>query len=352
MGCSKSSEKSERVNITIHLEKLIENNNVSSLSRFCYKQKLIPKINMIELKLNSIVTNPLGFALAKGKVESFKYIYTRLEGLIHDMEEIFNNQGYRSIDIVCIQGHLRMLSFYLPVYISIFLDHPPSCPKDPLDTISFTSIQTPALSPYFKYTPCQYACYYEHFSLIRFLKSYFIGRPVPYLFDLDYQDEVTGENCALISCKYGNLKLMKFLHEECKANFEVINKRDENAIVVLAAASSQFNHYDYLLCLTYLIEVVRIDPRFRYEDVVLLLSNYRLLQVFYQALEPFGIVPDKERLENLNTIKCEFQESINEDFNNFDFNSGKPSVLSTVKNDEATDISGISGISTLMKSGL
>jgi hypothetical protein len=245
-----------------------------------------------------------------------------------------------------------MLSFYLPVYISIFLDNPPSCQKDPQDTISFTSIQTPAISPFFKYTPVQYACYYEHFSLVRFLNSYFIGRPVPYLFDLDYQDEVTGENCALISCKYGNFKVMKFLHEECKANFEVLNKRDENAIVVLAAASGRFDHYDYLLCLKYLIEVVRIDPRFRHEDVVLLLSNYRLLRVFYDALEPFGITPDKERLESLNTIKCEYQESNNEDFSHLDFHSGKPSVLSTVKNDEATDISGISGISTLMKSGL
>ena len=351
MGCSKSCEKSDAVNIPHHLEKLIDNNSISGLSKFCYEQNVSPQINMIKLKLNSLVANPLGYALAKGKLESFKYIYTRLDGLIHDMEEIFNNQGYRSIDIVCIQGHLQMLSFYLPVYISIFLDNTPSTPKDPHDTLSFTSIQTPNLNPFFKFTPIQYACYYEHFSLIRFFRSYFIEKPIPYLFDLEYQDEVTGENCALISCKYGNYKLMKFLHEECKSNFEIINKRDENAIVVLAAASSRCDNYDYLVCLRYLVKVIRIDPRFRHEDVVLLLNNYKLLQIFYEALEPYGIIPDKEILENLNLIRCDYQESNNEDLNFFELNSAKPSVLSTIKNDDATDISGISGISTLLKSG-
>ena len=134
-------------------------------------------------------------------------------------------------------------------------------------------------------------------------------------------------------------------------NFEIINKRDENALVVLAAASSRCDNYDYLVCLRYLVKVIRIDPRFRHEDVVLLLNNYKLLQIFYEALEPYGIIPDKEILENLNLIRCDYQESNNEDLNFFELNRAKPSVLSTIKNDDATDISGLSGISTLLKSG-
>jgi len=324
-------------------------NSIQSLGKLCLEPKKIPDINNVVIKFGSLETNPLGYALTKGKLDSFKFIYTRMGGLIQTMEEMFNRQGYRSIDLLCMQGHMHMIKFYLPVYTSIFIDSPGKLQKDLQDTYSFASSENLVAVPLFKYTPIQYVCYNENLNLAKFLYQYFISKPLPYLFDLDYQNELSGENCALISCKLGNYKLMKFLNEECKANFHVLNKREENALLILAAASNRVDYCDYLMCFRYLICVIKIDPRYKYEEIVLLLNNYKILEIFYEALEPFEIFPDKSQLEKMNAVKCDYTETNNEDLSNLILFSEKNSLVSSVKNEDISNTSQFSGISCFVK---
>lgn len=349
MGCSKSTEKPEQVDISVQIQKLVDLNSVQSLGKLYLEPKKVPDINSIMIRFGTLNCNPLGYALTKGKLDSFKYIYTRMGGLIQTMEEIFNCQGYRSIDLLCMQGHMHMIKFYLPVYKSIFIDSPEKSQKDLQDTYSFASSASLVALPSFKYTPIQYACLYENLNLVRFFVQYFNNKPLPYLFDLDYQNELSGENCALISCKVGNYKLMKFLHEECKANFHVLNKREENALLILAAASNKVDYCDYLMCFRYLISIIKIDPRYKYEEIVILLNNYKILEILYEALEPYEIFPDKVQLEKMNTIKYDYTETNNEDLSNLILISEKTSLLSSVKNEDINNTSQFSNISAFVK---
>lgn len=347
MGCSKSTENLNPGEISAQLQRLIDLNSVQSLSKLCLESKKGPDINTVIIKFGTLETNPLGYALTKGKLESFKFIYTRMGGLIHSMEEIFNRQGYRSIDLLCMLGHLSVIKFYLPVYISIFIEAPEKISKDPQDSYSFSSSASLSSVPLFRYTPIQHACLSGNLALIKFFVQYFSGKTVPYLFDLDYQNELSGENCALISCKLGNYKLMKFLHEEYKSDFHVLNKCEENALLILSAASNRVDYCEYLMCFRYLLTTIKIDPRYKYEEIVLLLNNHKLLEIFYEALEPYQIFPDKAQIERINAI--EYAESNNEDISNFNIISEKNSTISSVKNEDMANTSQFSGISALLK---
>lgn len=47
---------------------------------------------------------------------------------------------------------------------------------------------------------------------------------------MHYIDDYTGENCAMIAARNGNIDMIRYLYEDCKANFHILNKRKENAV--------------------------------------------------------------------------------------------------------------------------
>ena len=66
--------------------------------------------------------------------------------------------------------------------------------------------------------------------MVKYIKEYFIDKTPPVELDFNYINEFTGENCALIACKSGNLELIKYLYLNTDSNFHIISKRDEGAI--------------------------------------------------------------------------------------------------------------------------
>ena len=260
-------------------------------------------IDEVFLTSNDLKFTPLGYALFLGKVDCFKTIYTMLGGHIQNMEDVFNARGYRAIDLICIQGSVPMLEIYLPVYISLYLDYPRCDTSEIHRTLSLASKVSEDVVESFKNTPIQHACINGNIQIIKYIQSFFKKKQIPDIFCINHQDEITGENCPLITCRIGNFKMMKYLNEICEGNFHVMNKNDENALLILAIASTKTENYDYFHCFDYLLNVVKIDPVPKNDEVVLVLNEFKLLQLYFLALEPYGICPSKEKLERANQIK-------------------------------------------------
>jgi len=122
------------------------------------------------------------------------------------------------------------------------------------------------------------------------------------MFDVNYQDEASGENCALIACRKGDYKMVKLLNEVCKANFSVFNRRSENPILVTAASSKRKPTHDFYHLFVYLIEVVKLDLTYMHEEVILLLEDKNILRFYINKLQKQGISIDKNKIEKKNEI--------------------------------------------------
>ena len=98
---------------------------------------------------------------------------------------------------------------------------------------------------------------------MEYLYNYFQNPPDE--FNIHHIEESTGENCAIISCKTGNLELVKYLHRVCKADFHIINKRKESSLQVMAAWSKKRSGRRFIECVKYLVEVIQINLLYEYE---------------------------------------------------------------------------------------
>ena len=198
-------------------------------------------INQSIVKILGYDMNALGFALFKGYTESFAVILELGKAKISAMTKLFLNINKRPIDIICELGHHQLLEFYLPFYMikgeeieesesnSISLSISRS-----KNTKSHINERSKILQPVITTLPLHRACEKGKMNIIRFCWEYFQNKTVPKEFDIHYQDDYSGDNCALVSCKTGNLEVIKYLHEVCKADFHIFNKRKESAIQVLA----------------------------------------------------------------------------------------------------------------------
>ena len=334
MGCCNNSQRVLQLKELQDIVKTaIDMNNIGIITRLFIQHPFLD-INDCFLSSTNLNFNPLGYSLFIAKVECFNFLYKNMGAHLDKMEELFNQQGYRGIDIICIQGTLPMLKVYLPICLSLKTDEGKSSTSKIQETINFGSCHSINLTEDFSNTPIQYACIYGNLQIIKYIYEYFYNDAPPTLFDINYQDEITGENCPLIACRLGLYKIMRFLYEECNGNFHVKNVNNENAILILAIGSKTSDSYDYYLCMKYLLETIKVDPTYMYEDVVLVIANYELLELYYRALIPFEIFPDKLQLERLNRIKAYQYE--NQDYSEYtdsiDIQSGF-SMLSSMTNE-------------------
>lgn len=327
MGCWKSQQRNtELTDMNLVLKRMIDLGRKSAFSDFLRKN---PGVDIDDefLLSDTLRLSPLSYSVFIGRVDMFQFLYGSIEERITKMEELLNKQGFRSMDIICIQGHLNILKIYLPLYISVILERPKYVTSEPDETLNLHSDPTPITIEFYEYTPIQYACINCHINIIQYLNDYFQSNPSSFLFDINYQDEIEGQNCAFISCKLGNYKLMKFLYENCKADFHMRNKRDENTIQVLVAASKRKYSHNFYVCLKYLLEVIKVDPTYRYEEVVLILNNYKLLEIYCKSLAFYNIFPNKDQLEMINRIQVYSEES---ECYDFEYKSREKSTISVV----------------------
>lgn len=156
--------------------------------------------------------------------------------------------------------------------------------------------------------PIHQACKRGREDIISYLYKYFKGsESIPKEYDIESLEECTGENCALIACRRGHLGLIEFLYTECQANFHIINNYNENAIIVTIAGMNRNPHTRYVQVIKYLVEEVKIDVKFMYEEALYLAKSKPVYDYLAEKLRKDGIVVEKK---NIDDTTFEFKRNI------------------------------------------
>ena len=239
-------------------------NALSSTSRHYLKTKTIDE-TFTEVQGFNI--NPLAYALWLGQEKSFKFIHTRLNAKISVMESLFEKYEISSLHIVCAKGYTDLLRHYLPFYIEENTEFP-EVQEIHQSRISYLISDESVFNSdaKTKYQPIHLAVIQEQIPLLTFVFKFFETRSfVPKTLDLEYKEELSGENCALLACRFGKYKMIMFLHKTCKSSFRVKNHSGMNAINVLIEGAKGKIDKNYFFCLQYLVEKIGIDVEYRYQ---------------------------------------------------------------------------------------
>lgn len=243
----------------------------------------IQALDCLRTKYKKMTTNPLGLCLLLGSTRMFKLLLDSGSDPI-EMDNLFKLSHFNPIEFLCNEGYHEILKLYFPISYNS------------ADSISNTSVRSYSvafsctfLTDFFAY-PIHIACHKGHLEIISFFYDFFKSSPtIPKEYNIESLEDSTGENCALIACRRGNYELVKFLHTKCKANFGILNDYKENAVIVTIAGMNKQPNYNFVTILMYLVDEVKIDVTYMYEDA-LALTRCRPIQNYLRAkLKKMGI---------------------------------------------------------------
>ena len=213
----------------------------------------------------------------------------------------FKISNFEAIEYLCKKGYVEIFKIYFPLYIS-------KSNKASVHTANSYSILSSNLSVAPAIFPIHLACIYGHIEIVIFLFNFFKDKKyIPKEFNINSVEERSGNNCALLACKGGHLELVKFLHKECQADFHIINNFEENAIIVTIAGMNKDLNFRYIGVLNYLIDDVKVDLKFRYEEAAFSAKCSSAYNLLAQALKKHGIDIGKREPDDLSFELCESQ---------------------------------------------
>ncbi|OMJ85443.1 hypothetical protein SteCoe_13200 [Stentor coeruleus] len=301
MGCCESKMSLNKNNLLQNFKECIEKNNVKILTKLIEspeflqnKESLISQLDSIICTVRGLKLNAMGYALFLGRNTIFQLLY-KVTCSLSSTENLLQHQGIYLITLICSKGYSDILSFYLPLFIE---KHSNDKPNDKSFTLDFNIETGPKSTAKTNYTAVQMAVQYGHISIITIINEYFRNdMNIPYELDIEYQDENTGENCALIACRYGIYPMVKFLHQKCGANFMIRNKVGESAVQIATAGSRLHPHLQYLQIIVYLVDVVGVDIKYNHEETLLLAEDKEIIEFIEKKLRVLGVSAKKIELE-------------------------------------------------------
>mmetsp|Transcript_33022 Transcript_33022/g.58137 ORF Transcript_33022/g.58137 Transcript_33022/m.58137 type:complete len:264 (+) Transcript_33022:1393-2184(+) len=193
------------------------------------------------------------------------------------------------LDVICEQGHTKLLKYMLPLL--------EKTATEDSETIKLHQSEDQTLLFPSTYTAVQRAAEKGHTSILMYICEYYRARKAPIECDIHYVDDISGENCALLASRSGKAELIRYLHEECRANFSVVNKRGESALQLAAVGSKKNPKGSFLDCFRYLCEVVKVDVNHEHEETLLLLEDPKLISYVEKRLKLSGLSVTKSSLE-------------------------------------------------------
>lgn len=300
MGCCEVKEISHSA-AEDRIKSCIEIGNIESLKTLykliIHKNKSFD-MNSIRYRIDdNLIVTPLGLTVLLGHGQMFSAIIHEMGGDFDLMESLFDDVHTTGLSIICLNNYLVLLQIYLPLFMSSKKQGVSRSQSKIRQTLNLdTKEELEKMIPC-TYTPMQLAVESGHISIVNILKSYAYNLPlIPSEIDIDYIEEITGNNSALISCKCNNYNMIKFLHNQCEADFKIINNFSENAINVLAIGSKE-NRAETYKCLEYLIEKVGVDFLYNYQESLMMLQEPRAVCYLEEKLFSCGIKARKEELE-------------------------------------------------------
>jgi hypothetical protein len=242
--------------------------------------------------IDKINLNALGYSLVSGRINNFIYLIEKLGANIVAMESILESQGLNGLDIIIEKGYIDLLKYYFPLYKSSF-----SQKFSNLED-SETSCSLPRSS---RKTPIHIATEKGYLEVLEYMYFSLKDLYAPEKYNIYHIDEYTGENSVLIACKKCHFSIVKFLKETCNADFNLKSKRSESALH-LAAFGSKNKKTEGFELIKYLVESVKIDISFQYEEVLLILNDSNILNYMEQMLQKIGIFCTKDEVDRKYSI--------------------------------------------------
>ena len=301
MGCFQTKDRFSCWSTTVFLDKVKE-----AIDKDCRKSlELILRvlcetrksegaafIDQVITEVKSYKLSPLAYSLFIGAHRSFKYLYEKGASL-NAMDEILDSQGISAINVICLKGHLELLKFYLPIFLS-------RSNSVVLTERSFTLDFKESITNLKKNRELAMhsACRGGMIGIINYLYNFFKNKPtIPKDFDLNALDDENGESISLLACRFGNFTLVKMLNESCQADFKTLNLQKENALMVCVSGYKRNPSYCYIECVQYLVEVVEIDLTYNCEELLLVAENAEIVSYLERKLEEREIYVKKKDLE-------------------------------------------------------
>ena len=302
MGCCQNNIKGSSLHQQVFCEKIKEAIDSGSLKRMSMILQLLSKksnnhvVDFIDqdfITNKSYRLNALAYCVYIGSKKMFKYLFEK-GASINRMEEILETQNIRAINIMCYKGYLKLLKFYLPIYLR---------QHDSLAEVekSFTlDLKDTSISRNNFEIPIHSACRAGMVHIVSYLYNYFKQKQsCPYEFDVKSTNEYLGEDSGLIACSSGNFPLVKLLHENCGIDFKTLNKNKENAIMVCICGNKQTPDFSYLECISYLVEIAKVDVTYMYEEMLFLSDNEEITKYLEFQLEKADIFVKKKDIDKV-----------------------------------------------------
>lgn len=360
-NCSASKKPYEKFNnIFLRVEKIIEQNDLYSFEILASTEEFkenFKDLNTTHFKLDGINHTLLSISAYHAASDCFKYIHETLEVNFDKTEKVLAAQGTSLLEVLCLRGNTELIEYYLPSFHPVSKD---LANNDESVSIFLTGNSSRAQSideqkPKTTLTPIQKACEQGNINIVACVFKYYKGKnSVPSELNLNYLDDIHGENCALIACRSGNYSMIRFLHQTCHCNFRVINKLGETAIQILAASNNKKPLMGFHECLVYLVNQAGVDLLYNYEETIILIHCERSIAFLEKKLADKGVQIDKEEIDAKNRImKVQHIKSMIEEKldtfvgKNFNFcsmyeeymddESDQLSIISSMKNDTVFD---------------
>lgn len=253
---------------------------VSSLISFLSQKPETNLLDNLQIKHKNITTNPLGYSLLLNKAEIFSKLISAgcSPGL---MEKLFQLSQFNSIEYLVQKNYIEVLKLYFPLYQGLEVPVNTSVERY---SIGFS------LSYKAKCLPIHVATVKGYLSIVSFFCEFFQGKSAPFEFDIESLEENTGENSALLACRYGHFEMVKYLHSKAGANFGLVNFFKENALIVTMAAMNKDPDYKFVNIFRYLLEIVKVDPCYMYEEAAVLAKCKAMFNLLSEHLKKVGII--------------------------------------------------------------
>ena len=342
MGCCESANGSgslklfsEKIKLAIDSDSI---NRINMLTNVVKKKLSLKDSSFLDNEIytaNKVKLNPLGYALFLGKTQIFKFLLEKGASL-KAMHELLEQSSIRAINVVCFKGYKDLLEFYLPLYLT---DHSSLRLSVKSSTIDFQETKETGL----EYDLAIHsACRAGMIHIVLFLYNSFKDKPhCPKEFDIHATDEYFGEDAALIACRVGSFPLIKLLHDTCTADFYHFNANKENALMICASGYKSSPSFNYIECIKYLVEIIKVDITYNYEELLYLVEGKEMIAYVEKQLESVGILIKKNDLDNcVPSFRVVHDKTDNSEAPIFtdevrEYLDGERSILSSIENFES-----------------
>ena len=296
----------------------IENGKLEEVNalfhRFMRKEapSFVFDVDEVIITLQEVPLNSLAYSFRAGQTEIAHFLLSNCSASLPKLYQTYQLIGRTPLDIACEYGFLSLVQYFLPIHIREGEKHRHSpSPHESLEEMSIFAapkerttlslqVDLRVASPY---QPAVHrACEHGHIDVVRYLYQQFKDKPAPPDCDINAIDDKAGENCAFIAARSGNLPMIRFLHEECNADFHRLNRRRESAIQVAVTGAKRKPGLSYLACVKYLVETVGIDVTYAYEETLLICEDKSMVFYLENQLYLRGIIITKTKIDLDNSL--------------------------------------------------